>query len=100
MFYRNSLFFSSSKFSAKKYSRKKKFRTDQNENSFTSRVWWALIEEIAPRAKVIACEREMACCVRGYLGYKNIWAAPIGEALVVAGSQPRRKNFCCKIIFA
>ena len=35
-----------------------------NENTFTSRVWWALIEEIAPRAEEMAGEKEMACCVR------------------------------------
>ena len=29
-------------------------------------VWWALIEEIAPRAEEVAGEKEIACCVRGY----------------------------------
>jgi len=28
-----------------------------NENNFTSRVWWALIEEIAPRAEEVAGEK-------------------------------------------
>ena len=44
-------------------------------------MWWALIEEIAPRAEEMACEKEMAC-VRGYHVYKDIWAAAIGEVLV------------------
>ena len=39
---------------------------------FTSRVWWALIEEIAPLAKEMAAEKDMACCVRGYHVYKDI----------------------------
>ena len=52
-----------------------------NENSFTSRVWWALFEEIAPRAEDMACEKEMAC-VRVYHVYKDTWAAAIGEVLV------------------
>ena len=42
----------------------------------------ALIEEIAPRAEEMACEKKMACCVRGYHVYKDIWAAAIGEVLV------------------
>ena len=45
-------------------------------------MWWALIEEIALRAEEMACEKEMACCVRGYHVYKDIWAAAIGEVLV------------------
>ena len=53
-----------------------------NENNFTSRVWWALIEEIALRAEEMACEKEMACCVRSYHVYKDIWPAAIGEVLV------------------
>ena len=48
----------------------------------TSRVWWALIEEIALRAEEMAREKEMACCVRGYHVYNNIWAAAIQEVLV------------------
>ena len=76
-------FFSSSKFSSKTYSRKIIFaQTKLNENNFTSRVWWALIEEITPRAEEMACEKEMACCVRGYHVYKDIRAAAIGEVLV------------------
>ena len=39
-------------------------------------MWWALIEEITPRAK------EMACCVRGYHVYLDIWGAAIWEVLV------------------
>ena len=53
-----------------------------NENNFTSRVWWALIEEIAPHVKEMAGEKEIACCVRGYHVYKDIWAAAIREVLV------------------
>ena len=53
-----------------------------NENNFTSCVWWALIEEITPCAEEMAGEKEMACCVRGYRIYKDIWAAAIGEVLV------------------
>ena len=41
-------------------------------------MWWALIEEKAPRAEELACEKEMACCVRarlpriqGYMGSSN-----------------------------
>ena len=46
-------------------------------------MWWALIEEIAPRAEEMACEKQMACCVRDvYQVYKDIWAAAIGEVLV------------------
>ena len=59
--------FSSSKISLKKYSHKIIFgQTKLNENNFTSRMWWALIEEIAPRAKEMAGKKEIACCVRGY----------------------------------
>ena len=76
-------FFLSSKISSKKYSRKIIFgQTKLNENNFTSRVWWALIEEIAPRAKEMTDEKEIACCVRGYHVYKDIWAAAIWEVLV------------------
>ena len=51
-------------------------------------MWWTLIEEIAPCAeemageKEVAGEKEMACCVRGYHVYKDIWAAAIQEVLV------------------
>ena len=45
-------------------------------------MWWALIEEIAPCAEEMACEKKMACCVRGYHVYKDIWAAVIGEVPV------------------
>ena len=44
-------------------------------------MWWALIE-IAPRAKEMAGEKEMAYCVRGYHIYKDIWAAAIREVLL------------------
>ena len=52
-----------------------------NENNFTSHVWWALIEEIAPRVEEMAGEKEIAC-VRGYHVYKDIWAAAIRKVLV------------------
>ena len=64
--YRNSLFFRLVNFRQKKYSCKIIFgQTKLDENNFTSRVRWALIE-IAPRAEEMACEKEMACCVRDY----------------------------------
>jgi len=50
-----------------------------NKNNFTSRVWWALIEEIAQHAEEMAGEKEIACCVRGYHVYKDIGAAAIQE---------------------
>ena len=53
-----------------------------NKNNFTSRVWWTLIEEITPRAEEMAGEKEIACCVRGYHIYQDIWAAAIWEVLV------------------
>ena len=49
---------------------------------FTSHVWWALTEEITPLAEEMACETDMACCVRGYHVYKDTWAAATGEVLV------------------
>ena len=45
-------------------------------------MWWALIEEITPRAEEVAGEKEMACCVRGYHVYKDIEAAAIQEVLL------------------
>ena len=53
-----------------------------NENDFTSRVWWALIEEITPHADEMAGEKDIASCVRGYYICKDIWAAAIWEVLV------------------
>ena len=41
-----------------------------------------LIEEIAPHAEEMASEKGMACCVRGYHVYKDMWVAAIGEVLV------------------
>ena len=32
-------------------------KTKLDENNFTSRVWWALIEEIAPHAEEMAGEK-------------------------------------------
>ena len=45
-------------------------------------MWWALIEEIIPRAEEMAGKKEMACCVKGYHVYEDIWAAAIREVLV------------------
>ena len=62
-------------------------------------MWWALIEEVAQRAEVMACEMEMACCVRGYHVYKDYVGSSIwGSCLCVARSQPTQKNSHCKII--
>ena len=49
---------------------------------FTSHMWWMLIEEITPHVEEMAGEKEMACCVRGYHIYKDIWAATIREVRV------------------
>ena len=57
------------------------------ESSFTSRVWWALIEEIAPRAE------EMTCCVRGYHMYKDTWAVAVGEVLVCSKEPTKADKF-------
>ena len=59
------------------------------------RVWWALLEEIAPHAEEMACGKEMACCVRGYHVYKDIWAAAILEVLVCSREPTNMK----KILF-
>ena len=45
-------------------------------------MWWALIEDIALHVEKVAGEKEMACGVRGYHVYNDIWAAAIGEVLV------------------
>ena len=80
--YRNSLF-SSGKISSKNISHKVIFgQTKFDENSFTSHVWWALIEEITLCAEKMAGEKEIPCCVRGYHVYKDIWAAAIWEVLI------------------
>ena len=50
--------------------RVKDFCTDEFEQ--TSHVWWALIEEIAPRSEEMADEKEKACCVRGYHIYEGM----------------------------
>ena len=92
--YRNLLLFRLEKFSSKKYSGKIIFiQTKLDENNFTSRVWWALIEEIARHAKEMACEKEMACCVRGYHAYKDIWTAAIGEVLACSREPTNVEKF-------
>ena len=76
--FRNSLFVSSSKISFKKHSCKIIFvQSKLNKNNFTSRAWWALIEEIAQHAEEMAGGKEIACCVRGDHVYLDIWAAAI-----------------------
>ena len=82
-------------------------QTKLNENNFTNRMWWALIEEIAPRAenrdRWLHGEKEIACCVRGYHVYKDIRAASIREVLVCSteptnvGKILRCKIHSCKI---
>ena len=55
------------------------------------------------RAEEVACEKEMACCVRGYQVYKDIWATAIGEVLVCSreptnvGENFVVKLYSCKI---
>ena len=44
-------------------------------------MWWALIEEIALRAKEMAGGKEIAYYVRGHV-YLDIWAAAIRKVLV------------------
>ena len=53
----NSLLLHLVNFRKKKYSRKIFGQTKLSENNFTSRVWCALIEEIAARAKEMAGEK-------------------------------------------
>ena len=55
-------------------------------------MWCALNEEIAPRAEEIAVEKEIACCVRGYHVYLDIWAAAIREVLVCSTEPTNVKN--------
>ena len=52
----------------------------------------------------MACEKEMASCVRGYHIHKDIWAAAIGEVLVCFAVKlySRKKNsyvFCVRKYF-
>jgi len=64
-----------------------------NKINFTSRVWWTLNEFIAPHAKEMAGEKEMACCVRGYHIYKDIWAPEIVEVLVCSTEVTNMEKF-------
>ena len=41
----------------------------------------------------MACEKEMAGCVRGYHVYKDMWAAAIGEVLVCSREPINMKKF-------
>ena len=51
----------------------------------------------------MACEKMMACCVRGYHVYKDIWAAAIGEVLVCSRERTNEgkifvaKLYSCKL---
>ena len=56
-------------------------------------MWWALIEEITVRAEEIACEKDMACCVKGYYIYKDIWAVAIREVLVCSREPTNAEKF-------
>ena len=56
-------------------------------------MWWTLIEEIALCAEEMACEKEMACCVRGYRVYKDTWVAAIGEVLVCSREPTNAEKF-------
>ena len=61
-------------------------------------MWWALIEEIAPRAEEMACEKELV--VLEAITYTRIHRQQqLGKCLCVAGSQPMLQIFQCKIIF-
>ena len=55
-----------------------------DENNFTSCVWWALIEEIAPRAEVKR---------RWLVVLEAMWAAAIGEVLVCSREPNKAENF-------
>ena len=58
----------------------------QTKLNFTSHVWWALIEDIALHVEKVAGEKEMACGVRGYQVYNDIWQQQLGKCwCVVAG---------------
>ena len=41
----------------------------------------------------MACEKEMACCVRGYHVYKDILAAAIGEVLACSREPTNAEKF-------
>ena len=45
----------------------------------------------------MACEKETACCVRGYHVYKDIWAAAIREVLVCSTEPTNVQNFVVKL---
>ena len=46
-------------------------------------MWWALIEDIALHVEKVAGEKEMACGVRGYQVYKDIWQQQLGKCWCV-----------------
>ena len=51
----------------------------QNKNKVTSHMWWPLN---TLHAEELAGEKEMACCVRGYKVYEDMWAAAIGHVVI------------------
>ena len=68
-------------------------QTKLNENNFTSRVWWALIEEITPCAEEMAGEKEIVfvleattyTCIYGQQQFVKCWC--------VVRTQPKPGNF-------
>ena len=67
-------------------------RTKLNENNFTSRMWWVLIEEIVLRAEEMAGEKKMACVL-------EVTTYNWGSAAVSSLVYCRRKIFRCKLVF-
>ena len=51
------------------------------------------VEEIAPHAEEMACEKEMASCVRGCYVCKDIWTAAIEEVLVCSREPTNAEKF-------
>ena len=62
-------------------------------------MWWALIEEIAPHDKEMACEERWLVVLEATTYTRIYGQMQLEECLCVAGSQPMWKNFHCKIIF-
>ena len=59
-------------------------------------MWWALIEEIAPRAEEMAGEKEMARYLKGYHVYIHgyMGSSNCGGAGMKQRANQRWKNFC------
>ena len=62
-------------------------QTKSDENNFTSCVWWALIEEIAPRAEV---KRRWLVVLEATM---DMWVAAIGEVLVCSREPNNAEKF-------